>query len=173
MLRPAMAQCPRTGQSPHLGAWAVQTRAPMSSGARFHLSLTIRRCCHQGFPRLSFRQVWGTLRTGSCLVSSVADRPGTPRLPQQAWQFAMAQTPARSASTSLAKRPPPGYRSGGSGPIVHHVDLPVSVSLGNKRDAASVRRPAWVSVQRRVIGQAGLARAVRVHHVDLFVPITV
>ena len=46
-----------------------------------------------------------------------------------------------------------------------------TLPAGGGRDASGSRclidRPAWVAVRSRVIGQAGLAGAVRVHHVDL------
>ena len=70
----------------------------------------------------------------------------------------------------------PGYRSGGFGPSRQRSSRRPGIGfrLGSedKRDAASVRRPTWESVFRRVTGQARLTRAVRVHHLDLFVPAT-
>ena len=111
----------------------------------------------------------------------------------------MPQTAARSASTSLGKVQWRGI--GQAGPAraisVHQVDLKVPATLrvegdlqgspgwrscgrGRWRRALVGRgiwraldKPAWESVSSRVIGQAGLARTVRVHQVDSIVPVAV
>ena len=48
----------------------------------------------------------------------------------------------------------------------------VPVTTRDKRDAASVRRPAWVPVTVRVIGHARQTGTVHVHHEYVRVPVT-
>ena len=54
---------------------------------------------------------------------------------------------------------------------VHHGDLEPAVTVGGETDHASIRRPGWICVKRRVLREVRHIAAVGIHRVDLEVAI--